>query len=344
MKIELLRKEDEEQYEQFLHTHDALLYASLIYRKILEKYLGDESVYLVAKDNGTIVGAMPLFIRMSEKYGNVINSLPFYGSNGGVISDDSEVTKELLRHYIELLQDRKCVAGTVVISPFDKFYDEYQAELSPRFLDKRIGQITFFDGITNDERLDENLMSLFHYKTRNTIRKAVKSEIVVRKDNSDESFQFLFKTHTENMAQIGGIGKEWKFFEVVKNVCSADKDYDIFVAYKDGVKCAALLVLYYGNTVEYFTPVTVAEYRTYQPLSLAIFEAMKVAIKKGYKRWNWGGTWITQNGVYDFKRKWGTKDLMYYYFVSINDDSILKVPPEDILKIYKNYYVFPFGG
>lgn len=32
-----------------------------------------------------------------------------------------------------------------------------------------------------------------------------------------------------------------------------------------------------------------------------------------------GGIWLTQGGVYDFKKKWGTIDKNYFYYTTIFD-------------------------
>ena len=87
------------------------------------------------------------------------------------------------------------------------------------------------------------------------------------------------------------------------NTCyEAGLDYDIYVAYMQGVKIAAMLVFYFNGTVEYYTPAIVSEYRNYQPLSLMIYIAMQDAMKKGMEKWNWGGTGLTQTSLYTLNR------------------------------------------
>ena len=43
--------------------------------------------------------------------------------------------------------------------------------------------------------------------------------------------------------------------------------------------------------------------------SLLIFEVMLDAVEKNYEYWNCEGTWESQKGVYDFKKKWGANDM-----------------------------------
>ena len=47
----------------------------------------------------------------------------------------------------------------------------------------------------------------------------------------------------------------------------------------------------------------------------------------GGKAWfNFGGTWLTQEGVHRFKRKWGARAVSYRYFTQVNDRSLLADP------------------
>ncbi|MFM6007618.1 MAG: GNAT family N-acetyltransferase, partial [Sphaerospermopsis kisseleviana] len=74
------------------------------------------------------------------------------------------------------------------------------------------------------------------------------------------------------------------------------KDYRIYTAHLNGDTISALLLFYAGEAVEYYTPVIVEKYRDKQALSLIIYTAMIDASINGYKHWNWGGTWTTQQG------------------------------------------------
>ena len=104
------------------------------------------------------------------------------------------------------------------------------------------------------------------------------------------------------------------------------------------------LIFKYNKTIEYFTPVICTTHRNLQPLALLVFEAMKDAITHGYAFWNWGGTWLTQDGVYNYKKKWGTVDYSYYYYTSVYDTSILEYTAEQLLAQYPYYYVLPFSA
>lgn len=341
--MEVLSAQDEKGYMKYiLKKEDTLIYVSLKYRNMLEELLGDRSYYLVAKVENKIKGVLPIMVHENKVNGSVANSLPFYGSNGAILADEPEIYERLLNAYYQLLKELSCAAGTLVTSPFENNFRWYSENMHPEFIDKRIGQITYLPNSSGNNV--DSLLSMYHKMVRRCIKRAINSGVTVEIENSEEGIHFLYKTHKNNIEKIGGIAKKRKFFSIFPKYFQESEDYNIFVAYKDGKRIAALLLFYFNKTVEYFTPATLEEYKTLQPLSLIIYIAMQNAMERGYKKWNWGGTWLTQSGVYDFKRKWGTTDLDYYYFTNVVEQGILKLKREVILQDYENYYVYPFNG
>ena len=110
-----------------------------------------------------------------------------------------------------------------------------------------------------------------------------------------------------------------------------------------GEPVAALLLFFYNRIVEYYTPVVRKEYRNSQALSATIFRAMCDASNQRYSWWNWGGTWLSQDGVYRFKSRWGTKDLPYRYFTSVHNPAVLKSTPAELRAWYPLFTV-PFSA
>lgn len=341
--IDTLKQEDENNYEKYLlEKEDTLIYHSLKYKYFLESLLKDESCYLVAKENRAIRGILPIMVHHNDYYGSIANSLPFYGSNGSIVADNDDIFAALISEYLRLADEKGWLAGTIISSPFEKSNLYVQQKVKPDLLDMRIGQITYLP--CNNDDYKNSIFEMIHGSARRNIRKAIKSGISVCVDHSESSLDFLYKTHRENMKKINGIAKKKEFFEIFPKIFQKNQDYNIYVAYKEGKMIAALLVLYYNRTVEYFTPVILEENRTDQPLSLIIYRAMCDSVLKGFKYWNWGGTWITQDGVYAFKKKWGSVDMPYYYHTYVFDNGIMRLDKDQVLKNYGNYFVYPFDG
>lgn len=347
--IATLSSGDEPGYRNFVEAHpQGTFHYGLKYRRLLDQLLpSSDSIYLLARKEGRVVGVLPAFIRRSRK-GNILNSLPFYGSHGGVLtakenSEASDVKRSLLKQIQALAVAEKCLVSTIVTPLFDSDPKIYEEEWGVDFRDSRIGQVTFLPAAGQD--LDDRLMTVFHAKTRNMIRKAYKSNIDWRSSSSESDLRFLADLHTKNSTALGIVAKSRLFFSLVPRIFSYGRDYQIYVATKDGENIAALLLFYHNTTVEYFTPCIVEHYRSIQPMSLLIFEAMKQAISNGFRSWNWGGTGHGLEGIYRFKKRWGATDLVYNYYTQKHGDlrPILELGKSGILDEYKYFYAVPFS-
>lgn len=336
MKVELLSPQYEALYEDYVNSQEnAMIYYSLKFRDFLTKLTGCQPLYYIALKDGEIAGVLPL-MQKDGSLGKVINSLPYYGSNGGIFSEDQEAKKLLRDHYVALTKQPEIAAATLIENPLTD--NHIVKDLPCDESDYRIGQFTKLEKNYQDL---ENLMTLFHYKTRNMIRKALKADVEISVEN--DQFHFLEATHQENMQAIGGMAKSPQFFQAIQNTLTPDKHFKLYIAKHQGKPIAALLNLYYNNVVEYYTPVIVKDFRSSQPLSLIIAQAMLDASQQGFVWWNWGGTWVSQEGVYKFKSRWGTQDINYHYYITINNKDIYKTSREKLLSEYANFYVIPFN-
>jgi hypothetical protein len=326
---------DESKYHDFVLSHqEALLYHSLPYLKMLISMIGGENATLVAVDKSHVIrGVLPI-IGKKGFLGYVLNSLPYYGSNGGLLVEEPMAAKYLVQAYNQLILSQDVCSATIVSNPLSA---TSLSEVLYSAQDHRIGQFT---AIAYEQDHAQNLMQSFHSKTRNMVRKALKLGIETREEN--DMVDFLMEVHQDNMRSIGGRAKSKSFFDLFPKYFEAGKDYRILVARLEGKPIAALLLFYFRDTVEYFMPVVLEAYREKQPLSLLVYNAMTEASKSGFRIWNWGGTWISQEGVYLFKKRWGTYDINYTYYTKVNNDDIFSCSKEALINEYPDFFVVPF--
>lgn len=326
----------EQQFKSYIEKHpESMFFQSNSYIKLISELLEAEEEHLIYLEEGIIKG---VFLLLSKKgcFGKVYNSLPYYGSNGCSLADSFEIENQLIKAYNELIIKDDVAASNCIENPL--IQRSLNELIKHNETDYRIGQFT---RIAFNDNIEKSLMDSFHYKTRNMVRKAMKSDLQVDIDN--DSFNFLIETHEENMTAIGGKAKPRFFFDLVKKYFIPNKDYNIWVAYQNNKLIAALLLFYFRDTVEYYSPVIVEEYRDKQPLSYLIYISMIDASKKGFKLWNWGGTWANQGGVYTFKKRWGTYEQNYQYFIQINRKELYNIPKEILLNEYPDFFVLPFN-
>ena len=337
MNIEILSASSAARYEEFLLKRpETLLYHSYRYHCLIEELLAcQQETRLAIDESGTVRAAFPL-MSMRGPYGTAFNSLPFYGSNGGLLGDDKTARAALALAYNELLSGPGVACATVVENPLSP---SGATGLPVDLIDERIGQLT---PLPTAENAATALMSMYHQKTRNMVRKAEKGGVAVAIDN--DALDFVLDVHVQNMRDLGGIPKSDNFFLLVPKYFQAGIDYNIYVAKIENVRVAALLVFYYNKSAEYFTPVVLEAFRDTQALSGIIYRAMSDAARSGFRWWNWGGTWLSQDGVYRFKSRWGTQDKPYRYYTHIKNKEILAASRDSLLATYPNFFTVPFAA
>lgn len=345
---EKLKPEDWREYNSVVNlSRNGMRAHTLRWAKVLQRFTETEATYLVAKLNGKIVGVLPSFIKKNTKYGNVLNSLPFFGTHGGpvvldALKENIQVKKKLLLSFKELAKENDCIFSTLITTPFEANPKLIQETLKPDFVDSRITQMTVFPELTN---IEKGIMNIVEKRCRTAIRKAQKSNIEVEFARGLRHVNALFKMHKDGMKKKYGIYKPRRFFRILFEEFPDVQSQDIKVLFasKDDKIIAGLLLLCYKNIVTYFTPCFDLKYSSLQPNTLLIYEAMKDSLKNGYKIWNFGGG-SRFSGVYMFKRSWGAKDYPYQYFINAyqDTDEIQSLQEEEILSEYKWFYVLPF--
>jgi len=336
----------EKEYNTFiLKDKNTLFYHSLKYHNFLKKYLACRTLYFSMKKNNQLQAIIP-FMYKEDEIGSVFNSLPYYGSNGAFIVDPelSEAEKkeyktELYQSFTEYFQNRNVLSCTIITNPLQNDELFFADKLKLNYTDFRIGQFT---DLSVSEHFDEkDILRKFDKIRSRNIRRAQKTGMKISIENNQESIKFLYETHRDNIEKIGGRAKEYDFFRMIPEYFN-DSEYSLYLAKLNNKPIGALLLFFYNNTVEYFTPATNEYYRADQPSSLIIYQAMLDSINKGYKSWNWGGTWETQKGVYEFKNKWGAKDYQYHYYTQIYNQDFFKYNLNMLTQKFKNFYLFKY--
>ena len=117
VELKLLGDEDKADYAEFLRGNPrTLLYYGLSYKAFLEDLLGCESFYWMAREGGKITGILPI-MRKSGRAGVVINSLPYFGSNGGVIAETETAERALIEKFEQLSSATDVASSTWISHP-----------------------------------------------------------------------------------------------------------------------------------------------------------------------------------------------------------------------------------
>lgn len=347
--IRYLDNHFEKEFKEFnTLSNNSLFYHTDKYIDFLESVLEKcEYKCLMALDNQKIVASMPFFVKKSP-IGAVVNSLPFFGSHGSIISlpgVSDEIKWALLTEFDEFCKLNQVLSSTIIENFRDPIHHLLE-RTNYSYREQRNGGITKLTKISENNDIEETLMLKFHSKTRNAIRKSLKSKVSIKIETSEEVLNELYLMHVENMEAKNGKTKPKVFFSEISKHFEKNHDYKIFTARDtDGTLIAALLLFYCKDFVEYFVPAIRYEYRSDQVMSGLIFSAMKNALIEGTEiNWNWGGTWDGQETLRKFKSKWGSEEFVYYYYTKIYGDAekIRNMKISELEDLFEFFYVMPY--
>ncbi|MBL8487342.1 MAG: GNAT family N-acetyltransferase [Rhodocyclaceae bacterium] len=331
--VDFLRPSDAGEYDRYLASRaDGLFYHCTEFKRYVAALTGGEDRTLVARRDGRMVGALPLMAKPGP-FGTVLNSMPYYGSNGGPLFDDPDAAASLAGAYGDLAGGAGIAAATVVENPFAR---QPWPDLPQTCTDARINQSTDLGRVSGG-----SLAGVVESSALRNARKARRHGIRATLDEG--RWEGLWEAHRAGMEAIGARVKTRESFALLGRFFAPGSRYRIYVAELDGAAVAFLLLFYFNGIVEYYVPATVPQHRELQPMAVLLEEAMLDAANRGFHTWNWGGTWLTQDGVYRFKEKWGAVPRDYRYRVRINDDRLLERGRGELEAAYPNFYVCPYA-
>jgi hypothetical protein len=270
-----------------------------------------------------------------ESEGRICNSLPYFGSHGGPVTSDPLAETALTDAWNERASDPGTLASTMVENPFlDHDFPQPIHELT----DERIGMVT---PLARSEGEDA-LMALISPEARHNVRVAARRGVSVQLDSS--AIADVCEIHLETMDALGAPAKSRSFLEAIPAHLRAGEGFDIWTARVEGEVAAALLVVRFNGVSEYFASGTRAGYRGHNPHAAVIFAALVHEARNGARIWDWGGTHLGMDGVLHFKRKWGSREGRYRYFVHLNDRSLLGASPDELVERCPGFYMVPFSA
>jgi lipid II:glycine glycyltransferase (peptidoglycan interpeptide bridge formation enzyme) len=225
---------------------------------------------------------------------------------------------------------------------FEKSHYEISIN-QPILITKRIGQYSILKLIEDENGGKQSLEKIFTGKKQWDLRKAESVGFKIQQESSEKTLFELYLLHRENMQFLGGREKPYSVFESIMKNFDAEKDYKVYIARYNEDAVAALLLFCFENQIEYFVPAVKFEFRSSQVLSLLIFEAMQEHVYDNNQVvWNWGGTWPSQEGVYNFKKSWNAISREYHYHtLVIKTGEIIEKMNSQLFDSYEFFYLFP---
>lgn len=327
-------------------------YSAKINLEIIRLATGQTIHFICARQDHKLMGGIAYAVHQGP-LGAVFNCLPYFGSYGDAVihPDAAPDTEESIYHF---LLDQARSAGAlclnVITSPFadNAHHQKIKEIVKPTFVDDRVCQISHipeYAGQTRQE-YETRLHSVFEGRARTAYRKVSQAGLDLHTCQTEEEAREFFRIHKDNIGRKGGIFKLSEFFSYTLQLSRKYPEMAEIAIVTDRDRVVAGVVLFYFHkTVEYHTTCLLDEYRSIGPINQIIVEKMLQSGLAGYRFWNFGGSWKSQEGVYKFKKSFGAVDHPYYYYtVFFRDVSRVKsLTAGQIMDAYPFCFVIPFS-
>lgn len=340
-----LTSEDRAEYDDLVSVSGPrFAFHSWAFRDFLEQLLpAGQARYLGLIDADELVAVLPAFVDRAE-LGSVVSSLPFHASNGGVLTrpgvDWNEAAVKLLDALRQVAAEEDALSLTVVSDPRRKDHGINRATLRPQYEEHRTGQWTDLQTPGGSE----GLWTRIHSKTRNAVRKAEKSGVVIGPASGERQITEFLDLHRSNMQRLGGLPKTSAVVSALRTSMRPPAACELLVAEHENSMAAGVLTITAGGVVEYLVPAYDESRRDLQALTALVWTGLKRAADSDATVWNWGGTRGDQDGVFRFKNRWAANDAEYAIQTLVIDPHVLDFPRSEVSRQFPYSWVVPFSA
>lgn len=277
--IKYLNKNETQKYEDFLSSHPKGHFMQSVRWAGVKKDW--KNVIIVCEDkNGNIRGSMSILIRK-------VPVLPYtlmYCPRGPVCDIyDEDTIKELTESVRELAKREK--AYVLKIDP-DVLSSNKKFESIMKDCGYTVGRdVKNFEGVQPryvfrlniKDKNEQEIMDIFHPKTRYNIRLAIKKGVTAKIGSREDLVDF-HKIMLETGARDGFIVRNLAYFQAMFDAMGSGH-LRLYIMEYEGKAVAGSIAIYYGNKVWYLYGASSNEYRSVMPNYLMQWEMIKWAME-----------------------------------------------------------------
>ncbi|MFH1097986.1 MAG: FemAB family XrtA/PEP-CTERM system-associated protein [Candidatus Desantisbacteria bacterium] len=268
------------------------------WKRVVEKSFGHKPYYILAKNEGKIVGVLPCFLIKYPMTGCSLISLPFTGY-AGVLADNPEVEQELL-------SEIKRITNTLNANYLElrslTLNNEKELYLKDIY-------VTFF--MDMEINLESN-WDMIPSKGRNMIRKALKLNLTT--DINRDYLKDFYSLFVRRMRDLGTPVYSLNFFQ---NIMKEWKTATIMAIKNQDRVIAAGLLIPFKDTL--YNPWTASnkDFLDAAPNNLFYWECIRYCHENGLAHFDIGRS-IWHSSTFNFKKNIGAvpKQLYYQYYLN----------------------------
>jgi FemAB-related protein (PEP-CTERM system-associated) len=286
---------------------DTFYYNPLWLDLITSLYGYKATSFKTADDEGAITGFLPVCTVGSMLTGRRVVALPFSDRCPLIAADDASVHK---------LVDQAI---------------EFASRQRASYLELRTGQHEVLaqrsDLVAVENLYVSWLLSLgsdadalwpgLHKPVQRQIKKSRKLGVQVRFAQQREEVEHYYQLHLLTRSHKHGMpAQPRRFFQELWHLFAAQDKMKLLLAEYEGKVIAGMILLASGSVVRYAYGASDERYLHLAPNNLLLWESIVWGCQHGYTMLDLGRTACDNEGLMEFKRRWGAvkEPLVYYYY------------------------------
>lgn len=266
------------------------------WKTVLEESFPHRPVYLFARDSDRrLCGLLPMVHIKSRLTGSRLVSLPF-AHICGPIADTEATLYALLERAFSLCREKGC--RRLEIRTLQEF--TLDADLGDGFS-------TWVLELTDPDRIWKSLNM-----RRRSIKKAREGGVTVRIDDSAEGLRAFDALNQVNKRDMGVPAQPLRLLESIRR--NMQPWYHLYLGYHQEKPVAGVITLSYGESVNYAFGASDPAYLALRPNDLTMWQAIVDSCGKSYRGFDFGKTSKSNEGLVNFKKHWGTREVPLRYY------------------------------
>lgn len=358
LQVEIINKgtQSEKDYDLFLNTCEyGFTQQTTLWRDVIQGLGPDEPFFLLARDNGTPVGALPLYLYRGE-FGNIMTSVPQPGPHGGIAcaadyTDNEQIYRALLDYAIKLSDEKHCCLLTVMTNPFmnDSIY--YREFLLPDYELENFTQYIYIPEYFTDSGeppyLNKGNTGQINSRDRNDIRrnlnKAGDAKILIAESYNADDLDAWYEIHKQRHKEIKAAPLRRELFYSIFEKMVLTGRAKFLTAYHNKRIAGGCFTIFNDQITDLYMMSTDSELIEFGVNYALIDNLLRSSLNSSTTVFNWQSSPSRSSGVYEFKRRWGSREASYFFFTKVLHDisGIIKGDFNEVMGAYKNHFLLP---
>jgi FemAB-related protein (PEP-CTERM system-associated) len=260
------------------------------WKAVIENAFGIPTYYLVANEQGKVVGVLPLAWQKSLLFGSFMTALPFLNA-GGPLANSDEIEQALVDRAIEIAKENGAARLQL------RYRGEYGLSLAVS-----THKVAAVRDVSKDS---EAMWKALNSNNRRKVNKATKSGMTATAEGA-AALDIFYEIFADNMRNLGTPVYAKKLFSEV--LSAFPKDTEIIVVRLEDKPVASGFLISFRDGMEATWMCSHYRYLAFQPNMLLYWTILRVAGERGFARLDFGRS-TRDSGTHKFKQLWDTADV-----------------------------------